>query len=401
MKENKILDMAPYMKSITEILMLNISFMDNIGLLNGKMGVSIFFFHLSRLTKNTIFEEYANGLLEEIQEEISHATPIGFSDGLAGIGFGIEYLIQNGFIIADPDEVLEELDHSMFMQLVFNTPKSIGLLNGLTGLGLYLLKRIKNTISNDENISTLKNKQTLIHLIDELDRKTQDIDEIIKEPQFVSENKQPSPVVSNTQDVKLTKFDIIWDYPVLICFLVELYDQNIFNFKVETIIERLIAPIIDRRNWPVRGCNRLLLALSIKKFEQCISTSIDHGLTEKKIQFGKGNDINPKTLGTICSNLLSGIDRKIVKSEIISNNATIRQGCFGLAWLYSELYILTENAHHWEESKYWSQQGLDIWQNIVDLSSMDSKDHDGAMGILDGLSGIGLGVFNFFRPNKA
>src|SRR5690554_2330109 len=43
---------------ITNTLLLNASFIGNIGLLNGKMGISICFFHLARQTGIQIYEDY-------------------------------------------------------------------------------------------------------------------------------------------------------------------------------------------------------------------------------------------------------------------------------------------------------------------------------------------------------
>src|SRR5690606_26303535 len=143
-----------------------------------------------RQTGNQIYEDYAGELIDEIYEEITANTPVDFENGLAGIGWGIEFLVQNGFIEADTDEVLEEFDNRIFKELIYNTPNDIGLLNGLTGLGAYFLKRLQNPASNDEKIPTLTNKQTLIHLIDELDRRTSDITEIIREPYMISNKKQ-------------------------------------------------------------------------------------------------------------------------------------------------------------------------------------------------------------------
>ncbi len=166
---------------ITNTLLLNASFIENLGLMHGKMGISIYFFHLAKQTKNQIYDDYAGELIDEIYEEITADTPVGFENGLAGIGWGIEYLVQNKFIEADTDEVLEEFDNRIFKELIYNTPKEIGLLNGLLGIGFYFLKRIqpvcrsigRNPESNDEKLSTLTNKQTLIHIIDELERRLQ------------------------------------------------------------------------------------------------------------------------------------------------------------------------------------------------------------------------------------
>jgi len=154
-----------YEKRIVNVLLLNSSFIENIGLMHGKMGISIFFFHLARKTKNSINKNYAGELIDEIYEKISTNIPANFENGLAGIGWGIEYLAQNGFIEADTDEMLEEFDNRLFQALIYKTPQEIRLLDGQVGLGAYFLKRIQNPISNDEKVPTLTNKQTYFHLI--------------------------------------------------------------------------------------------------------------------------------------------------------------------------------------------------------------------------------------------
>ena len=70
----------------TNSLLLNGSFIDNLGLMNGKMGIAIYFFQLARQTNNQIYEGYAGELIEDIYEEISKNTPVNFENGLAGIG---------------------------------------------------------------------------------------------------------------------------------------------------------------------------------------------------------------------------------------------------------------------------------------------------------------------------
>ena len=57
--DEKIIDR---LRRIANVLLLNASFIDNPGLLNGKMGIAIFFYHYSRYTKNKIYEDYAGEL---------------------------------------------------------------------------------------------------------------------------------------------------------------------------------------------------------------------------------------------------------------------------------------------------------------------------------------------------
>jgi lantibiotic modifying enzyme len=271
-------------------------------------------------------------------------TPVDFENGLAGIGWGIEYLVQNKFIEADTDEVLEEFDNRIFKELIYNTPKKIGLLNGIIGIGAYFLKRIQNPSSNDEKITTLTNKQTLIHVIDELERQTQDISEIIKEPeantkrlellnnQILEPSNNQTPEHSNPKPC----FYITWNYPFLLWFLAELYQQNIFNFKVDKIIQRLLEPLSDKTNLPKLQSNRLLLALALTKLSRTIGTK--------------------ENIETIKTNLLKEINREAINSELPPNNTTIKHGTSGIAWIFKQLLELTSDNIFKIEMEYWLAQ---------------------------------------------
>ena len=74
------------------------SFHSDLGLYNGKMGMVIFFFHYARYTGNSLYEDFAEEFLNEILEKLHTETPISFKRGLAGIGWGMLYLIKQGFM---------------------------------------------------------------------------------------------------------------------------------------------------------------------------------------------------------------------------------------------------------------------------------------------------------------
>jgi hypothetical protein len=157
------------LRRIANVLLLNAGFIDNIGLLNGKMGVAIFFFHYARYTNNEIYERYAGELIDEIYEDINHSTPVDFANGLTGIGWGIEYLVRNGFVEADTDEALEEIDNAIF-RATMQSPVSIRNQSDLFGFGLFYLARLKDREHDDDNLQTLKKKQLLIYMMDECER---------------------------------------------------------------------------------------------------------------------------------------------------------------------------------------------------------------------------------------
>ena len=327
-----IIENKSILTGITNTLLLNSSFIDNPGLMHGKMGISICFFHLARQTGNKIYEDYAGELIDEIYDEITVHTPVDFENGLAGIGWGIEYLAQNGFIEADTDEVLDDFDQHIFKELLYNAPQNIGLLNGLTGTGTYFLSRIKSSRYPNKNpalingkIPDITNIQALFQVIDELEQQIQDISKLISEPAVANYkllNDQQPPQINDPNRLHL--FDITWDYPILIWFLAELYEQNISRLKIEKLILHLTEPLKIINYLPALHSNRLLLALSLEKLHRTLN----------KIQI-------PDNIPVI-KELLSGIKRNTILSELPADNHTIRYGTAGIAFMYLQLYILSK-----------------------------------------------------------
>lgn len=118
-------------RRMVEHLILNGSFTSDLGLFHGKMGIVIFFAHYARWTGNALYEDFADELLAEIYEDIHTDTPINLEGGLCGIGWGIEYLVQNGFMEGDTDEILEDIDR----RIMERDPRRMTDLSFRTGLG--------------------------------------------------------------------------------------------------------------------------------------------------------------------------------------------------------------------------------------------------------------------------
>ena len=140
------------------------------GLLHGKMGLVVFLFHYARHTGNKLFENHAMELMDNIQEQILQQHDIHYADGLAGIGTAVEYLVQNNFVEADTNEILEEFDKKIFRKTVYGDHEDVNLETGLSGLGRYFLFRVTGHYTNDNQIGTLNNKMSLIHITDTFDR---------------------------------------------------------------------------------------------------------------------------------------------------------------------------------------------------------------------------------------
>lgn len=108
------------------------------GLFKGRMGIIIALysganhFHLSNI------ENIADHLLEDLLNEIEDIKDMGFENGLSGIAWGINYLIQKKFIEADSD-FFNDIDNLLSDKLSVD---ELGLEEYLLS-GLYLFERFE------------------------------------------------------------------------------------------------------------------------------------------------------------------------------------------------------------------------------------------------------------------
>lgn len=116
------------------------------GLFHGRMGMAVFFFLYARHTDSRIYEDFAGNLIDDIYDDISTAMPVGLKDGLCGIGWGIEYLVQQRYLEGNTDEILEDIDLKI-MEKDLRRITDYSLENGLEGILWYALMRLTSPYS--------------------------------------------------------------------------------------------------------------------------------------------------------------------------------------------------------------------------------------------------------------
>lgn len=109
----KLLANNSLLKRIANHAMLHSSSNYDLGLFNGKVGLTLFFFHYAKYIKNPLYEEFAGELLNEVLTNIHDTLSIRFSSGLTGIAWGIAYLVQQQFIEGDTTEIFQDIDHKI------------------------------------------------------------------------------------------------------------------------------------------------------------------------------------------------------------------------------------------------------------------------------------------------
>ena len=126
-------------------LMLRSPFIKDIGLLHGKMGIALFFYHYAKHTGTTVYSDYADDLLDDIWKNLHNRLPDTFESGATGIIWGVEYMIQSGFVAGNSNAICADIDaRIMQTDLRRMTPKFIE--KELEGFLHYVLIRTQGTI---------------------------------------------------------------------------------------------------------------------------------------------------------------------------------------------------------------------------------------------------------------
>lgn len=136
------------LSTISNHLILNSHNMTNLGILHGKMGVIIYFYILSRYSKHEYYADFASILLDELISELDMSLPPSFGDGFSGIGWGIEYLVQNNYLEGDTNEVLYDIDQIVMKKQDIRRITDWSFEDGIGGIVLYTFTRLSSFARN-------------------------------------------------------------------------------------------------------------------------------------------------------------------------------------------------------------------------------------------------------------
>lgn len=141
MSENNFIQIKKDLQQITDMLILNGTLTECPGLLHGKMGIAIFFFHYAQYTNNMLFADYAMDLIDEILNQLHVNSQANYKKGIAGIGVGFDYMIRNNFLDIE-DDICEDFDGRMYRAVKYDPWQDFSQYNGLTGYGRYWMTRL-------------------------------------------------------------------------------------------------------------------------------------------------------------------------------------------------------------------------------------------------------------------
>ena len=98
-------------------------------------------------TSEKIYKIFADELLKDLYDEISSNSTVNFESGLSGIGWGIEYLVQNKFKKANTDIILSDID-DVIMEININRMNDLSIKTGSIGILVYVYTRLNARCKN-------------------------------------------------------------------------------------------------------------------------------------------------------------------------------------------------------------------------------------------------------------
>ncbi len=142
MSVNNLVQIKKDLQQIVDMLLLNGTLTECPGLLHGKMGIAIFFFHYAKFTKNELFADYAMDVISGLLDQIHVNSPADYGRGLAGIGVGFDYLVQHGFL-STKEDICEDFYQRTEQVVKYEHWGNFSLYNGVIGYGRYWITRLR------------------------------------------------------------------------------------------------------------------------------------------------------------------------------------------------------------------------------------------------------------------
>lgn len=82
------------LRKIADYLLLKSPYIQDVGLFHGKMGIVVSLYAYANKYGDSLLEDYAWDLLQQIYEEVHTDMPIGLENGLTGTGYGTSLLCK-------------------------------------------------------------------------------------------------------------------------------------------------------------------------------------------------------------------------------------------------------------------------------------------------------------------
>ena len=379
------------LKQIDAILNNNYKNNNDLGVLSGISGISLFSFYYAKFLNRQEPADFGSDLISEAVERINEGYVFPtYCSGIAGAGWVLELLAEEDFIDVDNDELLPELDEYLFEAMKLDIANNyFDFLHGALGHGFYFLKRFKNTKSID-----LKNRYTnyLIFLIEALKK------ESISDATSVWWNYE----LDKDVDLYGVNLSLSHGMSSVINFLSRLYPHKEFKDLVENLLIKATNYIISKQYKDTSNTS-LFPSWIHKQADEYVSSRLawcygDLGIgislwhVSKALQNDAYQDLAIKILK-------HSTNRRDLKEARI-NDAGLCHGVYGIVTIYNYMYKQTAISLFKDAADYWMDVALKIDTHKEGYAGYmvwrgDKEEWIKEENLLEGVTGIGLAIISY------
>ena len=310
-----------------------------------------------------------------------------YSNGLAGLGFCLNYIQKKNLSNFDLEDILTEIDQAVKVSLSEYVERNdFDLLHGALGIGCCFLYR-KNSINIIE------------HLIDELEYSCEKNENEYKWHQY---DKYRSKKY-------VYDFGLAHGNVGILYFLAKTYKHGIKKEKCKNLITGILAFYKNNLQESNKSGSFFPNFKGVDNYDQTEASYSrlawcygDLGILYSMNLISKW--ISDKELENFSEYLLiQTTKRKDYKSTLVKE-AAFCHGSSGLAYIYFKMYLKTGNSLFMCTSKYWLKETM-AYSNEKNNMSVDyfnvskkSNANSSSIGLINGLAGVGAILTTIANP---
>ena len=368
---------------INEILnVLSNSNLNNIALLTGNTGISLFEFYLSEVQKNETLKETAAKRIENVFNEIENGTSVQFSycNGLAGLGWFLEFAGENNLYDYDTNAILEDIDDYLAKMLKIQlNAHHWDFLHGAVGIGYYFLSRF------DKNEKVFENLEIIV--------------EFLEKTAFKDENNNLFWKTFDKDKNIITNISLSHGMSSIVMFLLKVAQKNILTERVEKLlfssVDFILSQEVDKERY-----GNYFPSYSKESEERQYSSRLgwcygDLGIATTIYNVGK--HFNKQNLIDKAIEVLlytANCRRDLTKNYIV--DAGLCHGAAGVAAIFYRMWWNTQISDFKNAADYWIEKTLEIAKfhdGLAGYKAYRSEEYGGWVNeysVLEGVAGIGL-----------
>lgn len=353
-------------------------------LMDGKTGEVIFWAYYGEVFKGNSQNIKVDKLLSEVFDIVNSGFKYPtFAGGLAGIGWAVEHLVQNGFLISNTDKVIGILDDYLYPYMVsFIDNGNYDYLHGALGIGLYYLSRVERP----------KSQKYLKELVYKLENHSTRMKQgIAWESKLMPDN-----------DVIGYNLSMSHGISSVITILSRIYESGICKDKVSKLTVGAVNFLLhsgkmcsNKLKYPSWICKNDINKIANYRLAWCYN---DLGIAIALFQAGKiFNNSMWKEEGI---NTLLNTTRINTLEEGGVRDAGLCHGTSGIAHIYHKMYKNTNIVAFKDASQVWFERTIELISTNLKKEEAQSQGSlsnyflPGKSNFLTGYAGIGLSLLS-------